>query len=192
MTAKILVFAGSIRKGAFSGHMADAAEKELEKQGAKVTHLSLADYPLPMMNEDLEAEEGIPENAMKLGRLLAEHDGLMICSPECNASIPPLIKNTIDWISRISKDGDKPLKPYAGLTVGLCSTSNGAFAGMRGLYHLRAVLMAVGTQVVTEQCSVSGAADAFHDDGALKNERQAQMLSAVCKSLIKHSVHPGR
>lgn len=187
MTARILVFAGSIRIGAFSAHMADAAEKELTQQGAKVTRITLADYPLPIMNEDLEAEEGIPENAMKLGRLMAEHDGLMICSPEYNASIPPLLKNTIDWVSRISKDGDKPFKPYAGLTVGLCSTSNGAFAGMRGLYHLRAVLMAVGTQIITEQCSVSGAADAFNEDGTLKNERQAKMLSGVCKSLITHS-----
>ncbi|MFS2325660.1 NAD(P)H-dependent oxidoreductase [Brucella sp. H1_1004] len=186
MTARILVFAGSIRIGAFSAHMADAAENELTQQGAKVTRITLADYPLPIMNEDLEAEEGIPENAMKLGRLMAEHDGLMICSPEYNASIPPLLKNTIDWVSRISKDGDKPFKPYAGLTVGLCSTSNGAFAGMRGLYHLRAVLMAVGTQIITEQCSVSGAADAFNEDGTLKNERQAKMLSGVCKSLITH------
>lgn len=187
MTARILVFAGSVRTGAFSAHMADAAEKELTQQDAKVTRITLADYPLPIMNEDLEAEEGIPENAMKLGRLMAEHDGLMICSPEYNASIPPLLKNTIDWVSRISKDGDKPFKPYAGLTVGLCSTSNGAFAGMRGLYHLRAVLMNCGTQIVTEQCSVSGAADAFNEDGTLKNERQAKMLSGVCKSLIAHS-----
>lgn len=192
MTAKILIFAGSTRKGAFSGHMAEAASRELAAQGASITHISLADYPLPFMNEDLEAEEGIPENAMKLGRLFAEHDGLMICSPEYNASIPALLKNTIDWVSRISKNGDKPLKPYAGLTVGLCSTSNGAFAGMRGLYHLRAVLMNVGTHIVTEQCSVSGAADAFNDDDTLKNERQAKMLSAVCASLIKHSVNPGR
>jgi len=192
MTANILVFAGSIRKGAFSSHMADAAEKELARQGGNVTRISLADYQLPIMNEDLEAEEGIPENAIKLGRLIAKHDGLMICSPEYNASIPPLLKNTIDWVSRISKDGDKPLKPYAGLTVGLCSTSNGAFAGMRGLYHLRAVLMNVGTQIVTEQCSVGGAADAFNDDGTLKNERQAKMLNAVCKSLIERSVNPGR
>ncbi|KAI1690714.1 NADPH-dependent FMN reductase domain-containing protein [Ditylenchus destructor] len=88
MTAKILIFAGSTRKGAFSGHMAEAASKELAAQGASITHISLADYPLPFMNEDLEAEEGIPENAMKLGRLFAEHDGLMICSPEYNASIP--------------------------------------------------------------------------------------------------------
>ncbi|MFD2652464.1 NADPH-dependent FMN reductase [Brucella rhizosphaerae] len=192
MTAKILIFAGSIRKGAFSGHMADAAARELVTQGASVTHITLADFQLPIMNEDLEAEEGIPENAMKLGRLFAEHDGLMICSPEYNASIPPLLKNTVDWVSRISRDGDKPFRPYAGLTVGLCSTSNGVFAGMRGLYHLRAVLMNVGTQIVSEQCSVGGAADAFNDDGTLKNERHTKMLSAVCASLIRHSVNPGR
>lgn len=184
--ARILVFAGSIRTGAFSGHMADAAAKELARQGAEVTRISLADYPLPIMDEDLQAEKGIPENAMKLGRLFAAQSGVLICSPEYNASIPPLLKNTLDWISRISHDADKVLKPYAGLTAGLCSTSNGQFAGMRGLYHLRAVLMAVGAQVTTEQCSVSGAASAFETDGTLKDERSHRMLSQVCQSLIEH------
>ncbi|MBC2884015.1 NAD(P)H-dependent oxidoreductase [Ochrobactrum sp. CM-21-5] len=185
MTARILVFAGSIRKGAYSGHMADAASKELVSQGAEVTRITLADFPLPIMDEDLEKEHGIPENALRLGRLFAAHDGLMICSPEYNASIPPLLKNTIDWVSRISRDGDKPFKPYAGLTVGLCSTSNGNFAGLRGLYHLRAVLMNVGTQIVTEQCSVARASEAFNDDMTLKDERSARMLSTVCRSLIE-------
>ncbi|MBA8817982.1 NAD(P)H-dependent FMN reductase [Ochrobactrum sp. P6BSIII] len=184
MTARILVFAGSIRIGAFSGHMADAAEKELRAQGTEVTRITLADYPLPLMDQNLEKEHGVPENAMKLGRLFAEHDALLICSPEYNASIPPLLKNTLDWVSRISKDGDQPLRPYSGLTVGLCSTSDGMFAGMRGLYHLRAVLMAVGTQVVTEQCSVGRASAAFNEDGTLKDERSAKMLTAVCHSVI--------
>ncbi len=184
MTARILVFAGSIRTGAFSGHMADAAEKELRAQGAEVTRITLADYPLPIMDQDLEAAHGVPENAMKLGRVFAAHDGLMICSPEYNASIPPLLKNTIDWVSRIAKDGDKPFKPYAGLTVGLCSTSDGVFAGMRGLYHLRAVLMNVGVQIVTEQCSVGHASAAFNADATLKEERSAKMLTALCRSLI--------
>ncbi|WP_266030741.1 NADPH-dependent FMN reductase [Brucella intermedia] len=184
MTARILVFAGSVRIGAFSGHMADAAEKELRMQGAEVTRITLADYPLPIMDQNLEKEHGVPENAMRLGRLFAQHDGLMICSPEYNASIPPLLKNTIDWVSRISKDGDQPFRPYAGLTVGLCSSSDGVFAGMRGLYHLRTVLMNVGVQIVTEQCSVGHASMAFNEDGTLKEERSARMLSAVCRSLI--------
>lgn len=187
MTARILVFAGSIRTGAFSGHMADAATKELALQGAEVTRISLADYPLPIMDEDLEAEKGIPENAMKLGRLFAAQDGLMICSPEYNSSIPPLLKNTIDWVSRISRDGERVFKPYAGLTVGLCSTSDGRFAGARGLYHLRAVLMNIGTQIITEQCSISPASVAFDDDGRLKDERSAKTLANTCRSLIEHA-----
>lgn len=184
MTAKILLFAGSVRKGAFSQHMADAAKRELEQQGAHVTQISLRDYPLPIMDEDLQSEHGIPEPAMQLARLIAKHDGVMICSPEYNASIPPLLKNTLDWVSRISKDGDEVLKPYAGLIAALCSTSNGAFAGMRGLYHLRAVLMAVGAQVITEQCSVSGAANAFLADDTLKDERSQRALTNTCRGLI--------
>lgn len=186
MTSKILVFAGSVRNGAFSQHMADAATRELEKQGAEVTQISLRDYPLPIMDEDLQSEHGIPEPAMQLARIIAKQDGLMICSPEYNASIPPLLKNTLDWVSRISKDGDAPLKPYAGLTTALCSTSNGAFAGMRGLYHLRAVLMAVGAQVLTEQCSVSGAANAFEADNTLKDERSQRALTNACRILIEN------
>ncbi|MBR7538899.1 NAD(P)H-dependent oxidoreductase, partial [Mycobacterium tuberculosis] len=106
---------------------------------------------------DLEEEKGIPENAMKLGRLFAAHDGILIASPEYNSSIPPLLKNTIDWVSRISRDGEKPLRPYAGKIVALCSSSDGNFAGVRGLYHLRSVLMNVGTLIISEQCSVAHA-----------------------------------
>ena len=108
---KILVFAGSIRTGAYSGKTADCAQRELAVQGADVTRISLADYSLPLMNEDLEREEGIPENAYKLARFFAAHDALLVCTPEYNGSLPPLLKNTIDWVSRISKDGDRPLHP---------------------------------------------------------------------------------
>ena len=192
MAPRILVFAGSNRTGAFSGQMADAASKELAQQGAEVTRIALIDYPLPIMDEDLEKEQGIPENALKLGRLFASHEGLLICSPEYNASIPPLLKNMLDWVSRISKDGEKPLKPYAGLSVGMCSTSNGNFAGMRGLYHLRAVLMAVGTQVITEQCSVARASQAFNDDGSLNDERSARSLHNLCAVLIERARQANR
>ncbi|TJV27433.1 MAG: NAD(P)H-dependent oxidoreductase, partial [Mesorhizobium sp.] len=72
--AKILVFAGSIRSGAYSGRTADVAQKELALQGAEVTRISLADYPLPMLDEDLEKEKGIPENAIRLARQIVAHD----------------------------------------------------------------------------------------------------------------------
>ena len=84
---KILVFAGSVRSGAFSGRTADVAQKELAMQGAEVTRISLADYPLPILDEDLEKEKGVPDNAVKLGRLIAAHDGLLIATPEYNLSL---------------------------------------------------------------------------------------------------------
>ena len=187
MAPRILVFAGSIRTGAFSGRTADAAMKELALQGAEVTRVSLADYPLPIMDQDLEKEHGIPETAMKLGRLVAAHDGMLIASPEYNASIPPLLKNTLDWISRIRKDGGKPFKPYSGKVAGLCSSSDGHFAGARGLYHLRAVLMNCQVEIVTPQCSVAHAADAFDDDGRLKDDRAHALMEKVCATLIERA-----
>jgi chromate reductase, NAD(P)H dehydrogenase (quinone) len=183
LNAKILVFAGSNRSGALSGKLAAAAAIELAKIGADVTRIALIDYPLPIMDEDLEREKGIPENAFRLARLFAVHDGMLICSPEYNASIPPLLKNTLDWVSRISKDNGKPLKPYQGKIAALCSTSTGAFAGIRGLVHLRAVAVNVGMLVISEQCSVPNADEAFDETGNLKSERSQRSLAEVALSL---------
>jgi NAD(P)H-dependent FMN reductase len=187
MTARILVFAGSIRTGAYSGRTADAAERELAMQGAEVTRISLADYPLPIMDQDLEKEKGIPENAMRLGRQIAAHDGFLIASPEYNSSIPPLLKNAIDWVSRIHKDGGVVFKPYAGKVAALCSSSEGNFAGVRGLYHLRSVLMNCQVEVITPQCSVGHAHEAFDENGQFKEERLRHTMENVAKTLIERA-----
>jgi chromate reductase, NAD(P)H dehydrogenase (quinone) len=184
MNPRILVFPGSNRAGAYSGKVADMAAKELARLECDVTRISLIDYPMPIMDEDLQRLEGIPANAMKLARLLASHDGFLIASPEYNGSIPPLLKNTIDWLSRISRDGDKPLKPYAGKVAALCSSSPGNFAGILALSHLRPVLIRLGLQVVSEQCSVANAETAFNADGSLKDERAMSNLVKTCKALV--------
>ncbi|MCI5077783.1 NAD(P)H-dependent oxidoreductase [Oricola sp.] len=188
---KILVFAGSVRSGSFNRQLAAAAVKTLALSQAEVTHISLADYPLPLVDEDLKNEKGPPENAVKLARLFAAHDGLFLASPEYNASIPPLVKNTIDWISLVKADGDTPIKPFAGLTVALGAASNGRLGGIRGLYHLRAVMMNVGTQVVSEQVSIHAAAKAFGEDGMPTDERQVALLNKTCRALLDHCT-PGR
>lgn len=187
MTPRILVFAGSIRSGAYSGRTADAAMKELAVQGAEVTRISLADYPLPLMDEDLEQEKGIPENAVKLARLFAAHDALLICTPEYNGSIPPLLKNTIDWVSRVSSDGGKPLKPYPGRVVGICSSSEGHFAGIRSANHLRAVLSHIGMEVVAPQVSVPRGGEAFEADGEFRDDRLKKGMSRFCSILMQHA-----
>lgn len=187
MTAKILVFSGSVRTGAYSGKTADIAMKELALQGAEVTRISLADYSLPIMDQDLEEAEGIPENAYRLARLFAAHDAILIATPEYNGSIPPLLKNTIDWISRVHSDGGKPLRPLPGKLVAICSSSDGHFAGIRSAMHLRAVLSHIQMDVISPQCSVPKGSEAFDEDGNFREERLRRSMSRVCTALIQHA-----
>lgn len=184
---KILVFAGSMRSGAFSGRTADVAQKELAMQGAEVTRISLADYPLPILDEDLEKEKGIPDNAVKLGRLIAAHDGLLIATPEYNGSIPPLLKNTIDWVSRVRTENGRAFRPFVGKVAGLCSSSNGHFAGIRCINHLRAVLVRCRLEVVTPECSVPDGGSAFDADGNFRDERLNKSMEHLCRTLIETS-----
>lgn len=184
---KILVVAGSVRSGAYSGRTADVAQKELAMQGAEVTRISLADYPLPILDQDLEKDEGIPENAVRLGRMIAAHDGLLIATPEYNGSIPPLLKNTIDWVSQLRKDGGRTFRPLAGKVAGLCSSSSGPFAGIRCINHLRAVLVRCRMEVVTPECSVPEGGSAFDDVGNFRDERLHQSMEHLCRTLIETS-----
>ncbi|WP_274423518.1 NADPH-dependent FMN reductase [Chelativorans sp. YIM 93263] len=188
MTPRILVFAGSTRSGALSGKTADAATKELALQGADVTRISLLDYPLPILNEDLERDKGVPENAVKLARQISNQDGVLIATPEYNSSLPPLLKNTIDWISRVSTDAQgRPMRAFSGKPVALCSSSNGGFAGVRAIAQLRAVLVHIQAEVITPQCSVPRAQEAFDEKGAFIEERLQKSMTRVCRTLIEHA-----
>jgi chromate reductase len=184
---RILVFAGSIRTGAYSGKTADAAARELALQGADVTRISLRDYPLPIMDQDLEAEKGVPDNAVKLARLFAGHDALLIATPEYNGSMPPLLKNTIDWVSRVKKDRGGPLRPYPGKVVALCSSSEGHFAGVRSIGHLRAVLSQLQMDVIAPQVSVPYGKEAFDEDGNFREERRRDAMGRLCRALIERA-----
>lgn len=184
ITPKVLLFAGSTRKGAYSGKVADCAQKELALQGAEVTRISLEDYPLPIMNEDLEEEKGLPDNAVKLARQFHDHDAVLICTPEYNGSMPPLLKNAIDWVSRVKKDNGKSISPYNGKVAGICSSSEGHFAGIRSAGHLRAVLAHLQMEVIAPQVSVPNAGQAFDDDGEFKEERLRKVMTRECRALV--------
>lgn len=187
MAIRILILNGSNRAGSFSGKLADAAMAEILRQEGEVTRIHLGDYPLPLMDEDLESEKGIPDNAVKLARLFAAHDGIYIATPEYNSSLPPLLKNVIDWVSRVSHDGDRVLKPYPGKVVAIGSSSSGHFAGVRAIIHLRAVLSHVGMLVIPEQVSVPNAEAAFDRLGRLSEEKAQQNLERSIKSLMNHA-----
>ena len=186
MTApRILAFSGSIRDGSINTRLVDVATAELVQQECEVTRISLADYPLPIYDGDLESQEGIPDNARKLARLFHEHEGLFIACPEYNGSLSPLLKNTIDWISRVSSDDKGELVPYRGKIGAVAAASPGAMGGISMLYHLREILTRLGVLLVAEQVAVGNGFSAFDEMDKLTDERAAQFLEATCKSLAQ-------
>ena len=182
---RILVFAGSIRNGSFNARLAAVAAKELALAQADVTLISLADYPMPLYDGNAETASGPPENAVKLKRLMCTQHGVFIASPEYNASITPLLKNTLDWVSRVREGKEPPLAAYKTRVFALGAASNGTYGGMRSLIALRHVLeLGCGALVIPEQVAVRDAAQAFDDAENLKDERTSRLLTAVTSRLV--------
>lgn len=181
---KILAFAGSVRKESFNRKLLQIAAAGAREAGAEVTVLELADYPLPLFDQDLEAEKGAPENAVKLKQIFGSHQALLIASPEYNSSITPLMKNTIDWVSRASAT-EPALAAFQGKIASLISASPGALGGIRGLVTLRSLLGNIGVIVLPEQMSISQAGEAFNPDGSLKNEKQQSGIKNQGSKLVE-------
>ncbi len=183
---KILVFAGSIRTGSFNARLAALAAKELALAGADVTRISLEDYPLPIYDGDDEAKSGVPANARKLKEMMAAHRGVFVASPEYNASVTPLLKNTIDWISRVRERGEPPLGVFKGRAFALGGASDSPYGALRSLMALRQVLeLGCGALVLPEQITVFHASEAFDDMDNLKDERAAASLKRVVQRLTE-------
>jgi NAD(P)H-dependent FMN reductase len=183
---RILVFAGSIRTGSLNARLAALAAKEIARAEAEVTRISLLDHPLPLYDGDVEARSGPPENAVRLKRMFGAHHGVFIASPEYNASVTPLLKNTIDWISRVRENKEPPLAAYRNRVFALGAASNGTYGGMRSLMALRQVLeLGCGALVIPEQIAVREAGQAFDENDDLKDERSAGLLRAVARRLVE-------
>jgi chromate reductase, NAD(P)H dehydrogenase (quinone) len=181
MATQILVFAGSTRSGALSAKLAALAAKELALAEAEVRLISLADYPLPIYDGDQEKDQGIPENATKLARLIAASKGVFIATPEYNNSLPPLLKNAIDWVSRHRNSA----VAYRHKVYAVGSTSDGAFGGVRALIDLRKVLTSgLRGIMVPEKIEIPRAQDAFDEAGELVDEGRAKLMKSVCRSLV--------
>lgn len=180
---RILVFAGSAREASFNKRLAQLMASRIDALGGQATFIDLRDYPMPLYDGDLEDAEGLPENARRLRRLFIEHQGLAITSPEYNGFITPLLKNTIDWVSR--PDGDSGgLVPYENKIAAISGASPGGLGGLRALPLLRQLLSNIGVTVLPDQLAVGGASNAFDDQGQLANEGQAKTLDTICQRLI--------
>ncbi len=180
---KILAFAGSNRKESINRKLikaaADIAQEELK---LAVTVITLKDYPLPIYDGDEEETDGAPANLAKLKQLIADHDAVLIASPEYNASVTGLLKNTLDWISRPAGEND-PGKVMKEKPVALLSASPGGLGGIRALNHLRAILLNTGTLVIPAQFALSNAHQAFAEDGHLKVDSARNAITELLKQL---------
>ena len=185
MTAvpKILAFAGSARKDSFNKKLVRIAAAGARAAGSDVTLIDLADYRLPLFDQDEESEHGLPETGRKIKDLMLSHQGLLISSPEYNSSITPLLKNTIDWASRPCP-GEAPLACFSGKVALLISASPGALGGLRGLVHLRAILGNIGTLVLPATMSIPKAADAFAEDGSLRDPGKQAAVEQLGGELV--------
>lgn len=179
---RILVVGGSIRTGSWSAKLAALAARELALLDADVSRISLADYPLPIYDGDLEAEKGVPEPAKKLRAMMNAHRGVYIATPEYNASIPPLLKNTIDWVSRSGAGGEDPFRRCI---FALGATSNGRFGGVRALIALRQVLeLGLQALVIPQQVALSHVSQTFDEAGNIKDANVAKLLHNSLTRLI--------
>ena len=186
MAVRILVFAGSARMDSLNKKLARTAAEAVRAAGATGTFVDLGDYPMPLYDGDLETRAGVPANARKLKDLFIAHQGLFIVSPENNASVSALLKNTLDWISR--QDGSESgLAPYQGKVAAIAGASSGALGGLRGLTHLRAILQTLRVLVLSEQLALGRAHEAFGEDGSLKDATQQAAIAALAKSLVEVS-----
>jgi NAD(P)H-dependent FMN reductase len=184
---KILVIPGSLRTGSHNARLAATAAAELAQAGAEVTRISLADFPLPIFDGDLQAKSGVPKHAVNLKRMMSAHQGVLIVTPEYNSSVPALVKNTIDWVSRVQDPHETRGQVFRDRAFAIAAASEGRLGGTRALAALRLILSACQATVVPNQLALSFATEAYDDMDRLKHPSDLEALKAMVRQLIEFS-----
>ncbi len=169
--SQVLVMAASTRTGSLNQALAALVAAEIDSGGDRAVAVDLRDYELPLYNGDLEAAEGVPGAAKDLVVLAGEAKALVLVSPEYNGAFPPLLKNTVDWMTRLD------MRVLAPLTVGLASASPGRGGGARGLNIIRQWMGNMSVNVLDEQLTVPSAT--LNDDGALVGADEVALAALV-------------
>jgi NAD(P)H-dependent FMN reductase len=183
---KILVFASSTRTGSYNARLAALAAKELTLIDAEVTRISLVDYELPVYDPDLDARIGPPANALRLKQMIGAHHGVFIASAEASASVTPVLKNAIDWVSRVRERGDPTYAAFKGRVFAIASASQEAGGGLHSLAALRQILeIGCGALVIPEQVAIPQADQAFDEMDNIADMHTANRLRAELARLVE-------
>ena len=189
---KLLFLAGSAREESYNKKLAQLGAHIAMANGISATFADLADYPMPLYNGDDEEASGPPENARKLKALMLLHQGIFIAAPEYNASITPLLKNTLDWISRVPSLSGVKEQVYKTRVFALGAASPGSLGGLRGLMAVRQTLeLGLGALVLPDQIAIPGAAQAFDTAGHLADKNRQEMFKTLIQKLARaaHVLH---
>jgi chromate reductase, NAD(P)H dehydrogenase (quinone) len=181
---KILVIPGSLRTGSLNVKLAAATAYQFAQAGADVTRISLGDFPLPIYDGDLQKKSGVPKNAINLKRMIGTHHGVLIVTPEYNSSVPPLVKNTIDWLTRVQEAHEVRGQIFRERPFAIAAASQSRLGGTRCLAALRLILSACHASVIPNQLALSFAAEAYDDMDRLKHPPDIEALDALVRQLI--------
>lgn len=190
--ARILVFAGSSRTGAYSKQLARAGAIALDSlSGPQTSNLiDLADFDVPVYNADLEADKGLPQRIRAFKILARQHDGMMIATPEYNGCVPPLLVNLFAWASR-PEPNEGASSVFQDKPVALMASSPGGRGGVRVVPRLRDMVSELGMIAVRGFVTVPYADDAFAADGRIADQDQDRSLLALADRLLAQIVPPG-
>jgi chromate reductase, NAD(P)H dehydrogenase (quinone) len=181
---KILVIPGSLRTGSHNARLAAAAAYEFAQAGVEVTRISLGDFPLPIYDGDLQTKSGVPKNAVNLKRMIGAHHGVLFVTPEYNSSVPPLVKNTIDWVTRVQDAQESRGQVFCERVFAIAAASESRLGGSRSLAALRQILSACHAPVIPNQLALSFAGEAYDDMDRLKHPPDIEALGALVRQLI--------
>lgn len=187
MTANLIFISGSTRQQSFNSRLAKSAAAIAQQLGANAEFVDLADYPMPIYNGDLEEAEGLPEAAIALKERFVAADGVCIASPEYNSSLPALLKNSLDWISRPAHKEEPPLHAFKGKTALILAASPGALGGIRVLVPLRLWLSNIGMNVLGGQLAVAKAHECFGEQGELTHDYYRKQLNQLVQQFVDAS-----
>ena len=175
-----LTLSGSIRQGSYNKKLQAHMDRQLAAAGVAVNSIDLADFPMPIFNEELEAEH-TPETARQLAELWRTHDIVFIATPEYNGGLPPLLVNTVTWLSR-----QKP-SPFRHAVFGIGGVSSGKYGTIFGLSHLRDSLSKIGALVVPTLLGIGPAKEAFDEAGELVEPAITRKIDQMVQELTHFS-----
>lgn len=177
----VLFFSGSLRGDSYNKKILKIAFDSVASKGHTGVLLDLKEFPFPLYDQDVEDAYGIPESVKKMSEKIERADALIIATPEFNGSIPGILKNCIDWLSRVEPVTIK------GKHLLLLAASPSFLGGVRGLWHTRIPFEALGVHVYPTMFSLSKAYTAFDNENKLIDVKKMKELEQLIQAFIVYS-----